>query len=50
MAEQTRAAPGGSSLTGINDDAPVAGASEIDVVAAPEAVWDVLTAIDRWPS
>ena len=26
------------------------GASEIEIAAAPELVWDVLTAIDRWPS
>jgi uncharacterized protein YndB with AHSA1/START domain len=38
------------SLTGINEQAPVVGASEIEIAAAPEAVWDVLTAIDRWPS
>jgi len=28
----------------------VIGASEIEIAAAPELVWDVLTAIDRWPS
>jgi hypothetical protein len=50
MADETRAASGGSSLIGINEEAPVAGASEIEVAAALESVWDVLTAIDRWPS
>jgi uncharacterized protein YndB with AHSA1/START domain len=34
----------------INKQAPVIGASEIEIAAAPELVWDVLTAIDRWPS
>ena len=34
----------------INEHAPVIGASEIEIAAAPELVWDVLTAIDRWPS
>ena len=42
----TQAAP----LTGINGQAPVVGASEIEIAAAPETVWDVLSAIDRWPS
>jgi hypothetical protein len=37
-------------LTGINEQAPVVGASEIEIAAAPEAVWDVLTAFERWPS
>jgi hypothetical protein len=37
-------------LTGINEQAPVVGASEIEIGAAPEAVWDVLTAFERWPS
>jgi hypothetical protein len=34
----------------INERAPVVGASEIEIAAAPEVVWDVLTAIDGWPS
>lgn len=34
----------------INEQAPVVGVSEIEIAAAPEVVWDVLTAIDRWPS
>ena len=36
--------------TSINERAPVVGASEIEIAAAPEVVWDVLTAIDGWPS
>jgi uncharacterized protein YndB with AHSA1/START domain len=34
----------------VNKQAPVVGASEIEIAADPELVWDVLTAIDRWPS
>ena len=37
-------------LTGINERAPVVGKSEIEIAAAPEAVWEVLTAFERWPS
>jgi uncharacterized protein YndB with AHSA1/START domain len=39
-----------ASLTGINEEAPIVGRSEIEIDAAPEVVWDLLTAIDRWPS
>jgi hypothetical protein len=34
----------------INEQAPVVGRSEIEITAAPEVVWDVLTTIDGWPS
>jgi hypothetical protein len=34
----------------IDRAAPVAGASEIAIEAPADTVWDVLTAIDRWPS
>jgi uncharacterized protein YndB with AHSA1/START domain len=34
----------------VNTDAPVVGRSEIEIAASPEAVWDVLTAFERWPS
>jgi hypothetical protein len=34
----------------INAQAPVVGACEIAIAAAPEAAWDVLTAIGEWPS
>jgi uncharacterized protein YndB with AHSA1/START domain len=37
-------------MTEVNDQAPVVGASETEIAAAPEVVWDVLTAIDGWPS
>lgn len=50
MAEETEGASVGTSLMGINEEAPAVGASEIEIAAAPEIVWDVLTAIDRWPS
>ena len=36
--------------TGINEQAPIVSASEIEIDASPEAVWDVLTAFERWPS
>ena len=39
-----------SRTTEANKQAPVVGASEIEIAAAPEAVWQVLTAIDQWPS
>lgn len=33
----------------VNRNAPVVAATEIDVAASPEAVWDVLTDIESWP-
>jgi streptomycin 6-kinase len=35
---------------GVNQQAPIVGASEIEIDASPEAVWEVLTAFERWPS
>jgi len=35
--------------TEINEHAPVVGWSELEIAAAPELAWDVLTAIGRWP-
>jgi uncharacterized protein YndB with AHSA1/START domain len=37
-------------LAGINERAPVVGRSEIEIAAAAEAVWEVLTSFERWPS
>jgi hypothetical protein len=37
-------------VTEINEQAPVVGRSEIEIAAAPEVAWDVLTTIERWPS
>jgi uncharacterized protein YndB with AHSA1/START domain len=41
---------GGDGPASINHAAPVVGASEIEIAAAPDAVWEVLTAFERWPS
>lgn len=35
---------------GINRAAPIVGTSETEVAAARDVVWDVLTAIELWPS
>jgi uncharacterized protein YndB with AHSA1/START domain len=45
MAEDTNQAP-----PEVNASAPVVSRSEIEIAAAPDAVWDVLTAFERWPS
>jgi uncharacterized protein YndB with AHSA1/START domain len=50
MSEPPSGAPNEEPPTGINEQAPVVGASEIEIGAAPEAVWEVLTAFERWPS
>ena len=39
-----------ASPTGINQQAPVVGTGEIEIAASPEAVWEALTAFERWPS
>jgi uncharacterized protein YndB with AHSA1/START domain len=49
MTEQTTGVTTGKSPTRVNERAPAVSASEIEIAAAPEVVWDVLTAIDRWP-
>lgn len=39
-----------TSLHEINAQAPVVGSCEIEVTAAPEAAWAVLTEIEDWPT
>jgi uncharacterized protein YndB with AHSA1/START domain len=34
---------------GINESAPVVSRSEIEIAAPPAAVWEVVTAFERWP-
>jgi uncharacterized protein YndB with AHSA1/START domain len=34
----------------INEGAPVVSRSEVEIAATPEAVWEVLTSFERWPS
>src|SRR5436190_18805171 len=34
----------------INDRAPIIVGGEIEIAAEPELVWDVLSAIERWPN
>jgi uncharacterized protein YndB with AHSA1/START domain len=50
MSDLTTGAPNEQLPTGIDQQAPVVGVSEIEIAASPEAVWDVLTAFERWPS
>jgi uncharacterized protein YndB with AHSA1/START domain len=38
------------SVSEIDTQAPVVGGCEIEIAAPPEIAWDVLAAIDRWPS
>jgi hypothetical protein len=48
--ETTITAPAGTVPAWINERAPVVGQSEIEIAVSPEAVWEVLTAFERWPS
>jgi uncharacterized protein YndB with AHSA1/START domain len=34
----------------ISEDAPVAASAELEIAAAPETVWETLTAIEDWPA
>ena len=36
--------------TEINESAPVIGRSQTEIDAAPETVWEVLTAVESWPA
>jgi hypothetical protein len=38
------------SVSGVNEQAPVVAESRIEIAAAPEFVWAVLTDLERWPS
>ena len=40
----------GEAPQGVNEQAPVVGAGEIEIAADPEVVWEVLTAFENWPS
>jgi len=33
----------------VNREAPVVASTEVEIDAPPEVVWDIMTAIDRWP-
>jgi uncharacterized protein YndB with AHSA1/START domain len=37
-------------LASINESAPVVARSEVEIAAAPESVWEVLTSFEHWPS
>jgi uncharacterized protein YndB with AHSA1/START domain len=50
VAEISNDPPAGRFPTGINERARVVGASEIEIAAPPEIVWEVLIAFDSWPS
>lgn len=36
-------------MASVNTSAPLVASGEIEIAAPPEIVWEVLTAIDRWP-
>jgi uncharacterized protein YndB with AHSA1/START domain len=50
MAETSGDASVDTPPTGIDEHAPVVGASEIEIAAPRDTVWDVLTTFERWPT
>jgi uncharacterized protein YndB with AHSA1/START domain len=50
MAVETTQVQRHEAPTSINHRAPVVGASEVEIAASPDAVWEVLTAFEHWPS
>jgi hypothetical protein len=50
MPADTKTTYAADSPTRVNEQAPVVGAGEIEIPATPEAVWEVLTAFESWPS
>ena len=34
----------------VNENAPAVSSADVEVAADPEVVWEVLTAIEAWPS
>jgi uncharacterized protein YndB with AHSA1/START domain len=50
MADRKRNGSKGAPSSPQERAAPVATAREIEIAAAPEDVWDVLTSFERWPS
>ena len=50
MDHEIGTAKAGETPAGIDAHAPVVGVSQIEIAAGPDAVWEVLTAFERWPS